>query len=633
MSQTTGSLFKNKKSKINKIFAVNSIFSTRYKITGDNYPLVDLDMNILKRMSKSIDNQALRSSNNRKANPNFEKKPSFKENEKPQKKPSIIEEKEKENKDLNINTDVNNNKIDINNNKNSQELVNSDTLKTKKVSNISVNNNSNNNNNNNIVSKNMHLDKSLRAGNDLLLELYEKGVSDPNSNKSQIKLTKFQKEKFGLEDNNPYIYTFDPKGMHPFCQFYDTNFEGAMRKEEGTLKYPEGRIINCDDYGAAPDYSLKGIYKGIKLVNDVGLVIVDPAVRKKYEGLVANIIFQLLKVPFGHHMCLQVKIFEPKALEERFTNVFSCANQHLIPASDPSLDTYERFKRVITFIMAGLYIPAQQLKPFNPYLGETFQGELPNGAKIYVEQVTHKPLCVRFYMFYEKVYKIYGYFNFDVRSEHLGQNMYVIQHGPCTVEFPELKESVTFNVPEIKIVNATSESGRANLYSGHMIFNDPKNRYKAYIVFNKNKKIFHQIFGCIYKFTFPKGYIFDHEKEWKNGEKLKLEKLKKSPDFLEEITGSWLTNMKIGDKEYWDIQKQIPEFIRPVSHPLPSDGRNREDLIWLYRNFYCAKNEEERQKYLDISQKWKVLQEDFNRWERKRRADYNEQLEKKKKKK
>ena len=106
-------------------------------------------------------------------------------------------------------------------------------------------------------------------------------------------------------------------------------------------------------------------------------------------------------------MCLNIKIFEPKCLEERLTNVFSYANRYLIPASDPSLSAYDRFKGVITFIMSGMYIPAQQLKPFNPYLGETFQGELPNGAKIYVEQVTHKPLCARFYMFYQKVYKVY----------------------------------------------------------------------------------------------------------------------------------------------------------------------------------------------------------------------------------
>ena len=51
---------------------------------------------------------------------------------------------------------------------------------------------------------------------------------------------------------------------------------------------------------------------------------------------------------------------------------FSYAKKYLIAGSDPLLDIYERFKHVITFIFSGLYIPAQQLKPFNPYVRETF---------------------------------------------------------------------------------------------------------------------------------------------------------------------------------------------------------------------------------------------------------------------
>jgi len=96
----------------------------------------------------------------------------------------------------------------------------------------------------------------------------------------------------------------------------------------------------------------------------------------------------------------------------------------------------------------------------------------------------------------------------------------------------------------------------------------------------------------------------------------------------EEIKGSWITELIIGNKQYWDIRAQIPEFIKPTKTCLPSDGRFREDLCWLYKSFYNSKNEYERQVYEDISQSWKVLMEDHNRWERRRRADYNEQLKK-----
>ena len=125
-------------------------------------------------------------------------------------------------------------------------------------------------------------------------------------------------------------------------------------------------------------------------------------------------IWQILKVPFGHHISLQIKMFEPKTLIERVTNIFSYANKYLIPASNKNISSYERFKLVLTFALSGLYIPAQQLKPFNPFLGETFQGEFSNGAKVYVEQVSHSPLAMRFYIIYKNIYQIDGYFAFSI---------------------------------------------------------------------------------------------------------------------------------------------------------------------------------------------------------------------------
>ena len=463
---------------------------------------------------------------------------------------------------------------------------------------------------------------------DLLLKLYDMGLYDPKNPSHQrgsVQLTEKQKEKWNLTDYHHLVYANNIRNFHPFCFFYGTKYTELV-KEAGETRYPEGRLVNYRDWQKEPDYTLNGIYKGIQINDKVGLVIVDPFVKKKYSGLVADIIIQLLKVPFGHHMCLNVKIFEPKCLEERLTNVFSYANRYLIPANDPSLTPYDRFKSVITFIMSGMYIPAQQLKPFNPYLGETFQGELPNGAKVYVEQVTHKPLCARFYMFYQKVYKVYGYFNFDVRSEGLGSTMYVMQQGPCIVEFPQLDEKVIFNVPEIKIVNARNEDGRANLYSASMVFVDIKNNLKAVIQFGFNKKLFHEIRGCTFKCNYPPGYKFVYDTEWEFGKKFKVDKQKSQPGFLEEIKGSWINNLYIGNKLYWDSKAQCPEFIKPTKTCLPSDGRFREDLCWLWKSFYEAKNENERKIYENISQKWKVLMEDFNRWDRKRRAEYNEKL-------
>ena len=602
-------LFQNRKSKLKKIFNFNKVQCSDYQLIGDTKIEEEVKINFINEISTKHN--------------------------------KIILNNSTINKQINIT-----NPGQITNNTNNNQIVRKSTnisaMKSKKQStaiiskhnsirkNSIISNEQNMTNNINILTNNQ-----MPLTTDLLLHLYETGMYDqlnPSHQRGTVKLTEKQKSKWKLPDYHPLVYASNIKNYHPYCFFYGTKYKDLV-KENGETKYPEGKLVNYRDWQTEPDYSLNGIYKGIEINPKVGLVIVDPNVKKKYQGLVADIIIQLLKVPFGHHMCLNVRIFEPKCLEERLTNVFSYANKYLLMANDPQLDPYERFKIVITFIFSGLYIPAQQLKPFNPYVGETFQGELPNGAKVYCEQVTHKPLCIRFYMFYKTEYKLYGYFNFSVRSEGLGSTMYVCQQGPCNVEFPQLNEKITFNVPEIKIVNARNENGRANLYNGALSFVDTKNNYRAVIQFDFNKKKFHEIRGCTFKCNFPPQFNFKYDVEWPYAKKLKIEKLKSDPNYLEEIKGSWINELIIGNKLYWDVRAQIPEFIKPTKTCLPSDGRFREDLCWLYKSFYNAKNENERKIYENISQWWKVLMEDHNRWERKRRADYNEKLKKLLKKK
>jgi hypothetical protein len=100
---------------------------------------------------------------------------------------------------------------------------------------------------------------------------------------------------------------------------------------------------------------------------------------------------------------------------------------------------------------------------------------------------------------------------------------------------------------------------------------------------------------------------------------------------IETISGDFFDKLYIGEQLMCDINKQNPEHIRPTKHCIPSDGRYREDLIWLHRSFYGAKNQEEEEIYRDISMEWKVMMEEFNRWERKNRATYKEKMNIKKK--
>ena len=492
------------------------------------------------------------------------------------------------------------------------------------------------NNNDNIFNKNLDNSEDKKS-TEFLLTLFNKGVCHEEEKKSEIELTERQKEKFKLKNNNPYLYSFNK--LHPFSIFYNTKFEKLI-KNNNELKLPAPNFIKKEDWCKQGDNSFKSIFSGIYINDKLGLVISDPIVKKKFSGLVKDIIFQVLQVPFGHHISLNVKIFEPKTILERYTSSFSYANTFLLQASDSKLTPYERFKLIITFQFAGMYIGCQQLKPFNPFVGETYQGEFPNGAKLYVESISQKPLLARFLLIYKKKYEISGFWDFTVKTQSFGSEMLINQKGPIYIKFPEINECIVCHIPCIKVVNATSENDRALFYYGNQVYVDVKNKLKAVIKYNINKNKFHEVKGCTMKYEFPSDYKYIFEKEWEFGMKLKFDengmvKRKKmsesdeeEPDFnfIESIKGSWVQNLIIGNKVLWDINVHIPEYIKPVKHCIPSDGRYREDLIWLYRSFYCCKNKEEEEIYRSIAMEWKRTMESFSRWERKNREIYKEKM-------
>ena len=140
-------------------------------------------------------------------------------------------------------------------------------------------------------------------------------------------------------------------------------------------------------------------------------------------------------------------------------------------------------------------------------------------------------------------------------------------------------------------------------------------------------------------YEFSKDYEFNADKEWNFGKEFKMDKdMKKNQEktkmydnytIYENISGSFIHYLKIGNDIIWDINKNPPDPIKPVRYCIPSDGRFREDLNWLYRSFYNTTNEKEEEVYREIGMKWKVMMEEFNRWDRKRRNNYNESLKKK----
>ena len=135
------------------------------------------------------------------------------------------------------------------------------------------------------------------------------------------------------------------------------------------------------------------------------------------------------------------------------------------------------------------------------------------------------------------------------------------------------------------------------------------------------------------KYNYEPDYEYNCDKEWEFAQKFNLDvNYNENYKIIDYLKGSYTNNLYIGKEETWNIHEARPEYVRPCKNVIPSDGRFREDLIWLYRALNCAKNNEEEKIYMDISQEWKVMMENFNRWERKHRTDFKAKMKKQKKK-
>ena len=436
------------------------------------------------------------------------------------------------------------------------------------------------------------------------------------------------------DKNNEFIYSY--LDWHPF------SFCTGHRKwgyENGKLKSPSPIFLDNKEWCERKILNKKDILKGILIKDDVGLLLVDPKICEKFTGMLSDLIKQILKVVLGHKISLNVKLFEPSSLSQTLLNYFSFIPKFILPASNPILNPLDRMKYVISLGISGLYINAKQLKPFNPLISETFQGYFDldnlneeNKIEVFSEQISNYPTLTRYYITNNN-FKMYGYFDLSLETQSFGNKIICFTKGINTFDFFKINEKINFSIPSSKIINAIAKDDRSAHYVGVMIFYDLKNNLRAFVQFANDTKHISDIQGVIFRYNFPEDYKFNFDDEYKMFSKIDLKKKKKNNIFSEEdilstISGSWLGKLYFDNIQYWDIDEDIPTYIRPVLNCLPSDSRFREDLIWLYRSFYKSKNEEERLYYESLAQNWKLMIEKVQREERTEKAKLNEQLAK-----
>lgn len=184
------------------------------------------------------------------------------------------------------------------------------------------------------------------------------------------------------------------------------------------------------------------------------------------------------------HISLPIKIFEPRSSIQRIVDLWSFAPKYLRQAAETE-DHLERLKLVVTFTISSIYLCCSQHKPFNPLLGETLQGEFPDGTKYFCEHTSHHPPISNF-LIEDKdgLYKMYGYY--EVTGK-MGTNHFVSGlRGPNNIVFKD-GQHIRFGFPSYKLGGTVMGERTIETY-GSCTFEDLTNHRKALLIANTFKK-------------------------------------------------------------------------------------------------------------------------------------------------
>ena len=310
-------------------------------------------------------------------------------------------------------------------------------------------------------------------------------------------------------------------------------------------------------------------------------------------------------------LSLPVRIFEPRSSIERVADIFLYSTHYLSRAAATD-EPLERVKYVMGFIVAALPHAISQFKPFNPLLGETFQGTLADGTTIDCEHTSHHPPITNYYV-NSQHFKIYG--SLTINGEIHANSINAFNEGWGTVEFKD-GQKIKFCTPNLYIWGLVVNS-RGLQYTAPIIVIDEANQLKGVLKFSADVKKGLTSYFSTFRSDVCRGALYKYDvkkhneicNKYKDKWLAMINELGEMADMvkvLQKVEGTWLREIRVDGELLWSLDTDVQYYQQHmfVDDPLPSDLRFREDLIWLHR-----KNEE-------LSQTWKVKLEEQQRLDR-----------------
>lgn len=125
-------------------------------------------------------------------------------------------------------------------------------------------------------------------------------------------------------------------------------------------------------------------------------------------------------------------------------------------------------------MISSMYVVTKQKKPFNPILGETFQGYWPDGTVIYMEHISHHPPISSFLVEHpEGLFKIEGSYTYTAILVNLGNSVKGRHSGTTRVHFKD-GSIIEFEYPFLRI-NGLMIGKRTIQWEGPIKFSDKRN--------------------------------------------------------------------------------------------------------------------------------------------------------------
>jgi len=286
------------------------------------------------------------------------------------------------------------------------------------------------------------------------------------------------------------------------------------------------------------------------------------------------------------NISLPVSIFEARSQIEREAYSLLYAPAFLEKAGTMT-DKFEQFKLTVSFFVASLHLGVNPEKPFNPVIGETFQGMI-NGSPIYGEQVSNHPPALALKMLGRN-------FTFDGATEfHAAISINSVKSGKLgflNVRYPNTGVTIKAQYP-LGMMTGTTIGKRIFQFVDKFYIFDSENRFYAEIDFDsvskkkrRTEKVGKDYFsGSIWRINANFADKISQKSLKMQAVEFNFKESVNAVEKMKDIEGCWMSYLKIGNEVTWRFEETLPSKLEYFDHPLPSDSNFRLDILHLRAN-------------------------------------------------